>query len=228
MEIMWSENGPWTLKPKVHYAMSLVVEGKKDKNAHGPFHLMEWTLKFLVSIRSKLEMGESFVSFIKKDKQMVPNYDIFRVEWSSSNWMILSKISHNGVTHKRCNVQVSILLGHGDVIQNRGKERTQIHSPTFYCGTKKKRTSPYNLPSSSGKKGAKGSGFLHSFCFLKWSPNQKKRFQGLKALTSKWEVKSTLGTMQVERNACLVSVLVCRHIPPCLPLCYRLSLSYVS
>ncbi len=162
----------------------------------------------------------------KKDKQMVSNYDIFWVEWSSSNWMILSKISHNGVTHKRCNVQVSILLGHGDVIQNRGKERTQIRSPTFYCGKKKKRTSPYNLPSSSGKKGAKGSSFLHSFCFLKWSPNQKKRFQGLKALTSKWEVKSTLGTMQVERNACLVSVLVCRHIPPCLPLFYRLRLSY--
>lgn len=41
MEIMWSENGPWTLKPKVHYAMSLVVEGKKEKNAHGAFHLRE-------------------------------------------------------------------------------------------------------------------------------------------------------------------------------------------
>jgi hypothetical protein len=53
--------------------------------------------------------------------------------------MILSKISDNGVTHKRCNVQVSILLGHGDVIQNRGKGRTQIDSPTFYCGKKKEK-----------------------------------------------------------------------------------------
>jgi hypothetical protein len=85
-------------------------------------------------------MGERFVSFIKKDKQMVSNYDIFRVEWSSSNWMILSKISHNGVTHKRSNVQVSILLGHGDVIQNRGKGRTQIHYLLLW--KKKKRTSP--------------------------------------------------------------------------------------
>ncbi len=137
-------------------------------------------LQILVSIRSTLEMGERFASFIKKDKQMVSNYDIFRVEWSSSNWMILSKISHNGVTHKRCNVQVSILLGHGDVIQNRGKGRTQINSPTFYCGKKRKRTSPYNLPSSSGKKRAKGSGFLHSFCFLKWRPNQKRDFKDSK------------------------------------------------
>lgn len=61
MEIMWSENEPWTLKPKVHYAMSLVVEGKKEKNAHGAFHLREWALQILVSIRSTLEMGEKFV-----------------------------------------------------------------------------------------------------------------------------------------------------------------------
>jgi hypothetical protein len=93
--------------------------------------------------------------------------------------MILSKISHNGVTHKRCNVQVSTLLGHGDVIQNRRQGKNSDPFPYLLLWKKKKRTSPYNLPSSSGKKRGKGSGFLHSFCFLKWRPNQKKRFQGL-------------------------------------------------
>ncbi len=136
-------------------------------------------LQILVSIRSTLEMGERFVSLIKKDKQMVSDYDIFQVEWSSSNWMILSKISHNGVTHKRCNVQVSILLGHGDVIQNRGKGRTQIDSPTFYCGKKRKEPHLTTCHPLLERKEQKGAVSFIPFVFLNGGQTKKKRFQGL-------------------------------------------------
>jgi len=94
--------------------------------------------------------------------------------------MILSKISHNGVTHKRCNVQVSILLGHGDVIQNRGKERTQIHSPTFYCGKKRKEPHLTTCHPLLERKEQKGAVSFIPFASLNGAQTKKRDFKDSK------------------------------------------------